>query len=398
MRHLKINPDESEQRYNRLLRYLTDYIYTVNVENNIAVSTHHGPGCFAVTGYTSEDHEKDTELWYRMVHDDDKEKVLEQANKSLYGIETEPLEHRIIHRDGFIRWVRNSIVLSKDENGRMLSYDGLINDITALKKEQHRSETKQRQLIHADKMVSLGTMVTGIAHEINNPTNFVLLNARFLQKVWDDVYPVMKEYVKDHEDFVIAGFPFGKSKEKILQSIEGIISGSLRIQKITKSLTNFARGDAGDMDHPININNVVSNAILLTHNLVKESTKNFNAVYDKPMPVIKGNPQQLEQVVINLINNACQALTDTNQKISVEAGMIEEANCVYIRIVDEGAGIEQENLKHIFDPFFTTKRDNGGTGLGLYVSYNIIKTHGGELIIHSEKNKGTFCEIILPIN
>jgi PAS domain S-box-containing protein len=398
MRHLKINLDESEQRYNRLLRYLTDYIYTVLIEDNKAVSTHHGPGCFTVTGYTSEDYASDPELWYRMVHDEDKEPVLEQANKALFGIEVEALEHRIIHRNGSVRWVRNTIVLSKDEKDRMLSYDGLINDITALKKEKERSETKQRQLIQADKMVSLGTMVTGIAHEINNPTNFVLLNARFLQKVWDDVYPIMKEYANDHEDFIIAGFPLSQSKEKVLQSIEGILNGAMRIQKITKSLTNFARGDAGEMDLPVNINSVISNAILLTNNIVKQSTKNFIAINDKPLPIIKGNPQQLEQVVINLINNACQALTDSKQKILVEAGMIANANWVYIKIEDEGAGIEKENLKHVFDPFFTTKRDSGGTGLGLYVSYNIIRTHGGELIIHSEKGKGTYCEIILPIN
>jgi PAS domain S-box-containing protein len=398
MRHLKINLDEGEQRYNRLLRYLTDYIYTVQIVDNKAVSTHHGPGCFTVTGYTSEDYASDQELWYRMVHEEDKEAVLELANKALFGIEVEPLEHRIIHRNGSIRWVRNTIVLSKDDRGRILSYDGLINDITALKKEKERSETKQRQLIQADKMVSLGTMVTGIAHEINNPTNFVLLNARFLQKVWDDIYPVMKEYAKDHEDFVVAGFPMNKSKEKVLQSIEGILNGAMRIQKITKSLTNFARGDAGELDLPVNINNVIANAILLTNNVVKQSTKHFTAVYDKPLPIIKGNPQQLEQVIINLINNACQAVTDTEQKISVEAGMIEDANFIFVRIEDEGAGIDRENLKHIFDPFFTTKRDSGGTGLGLYISYNIIRSHGGELLVHSEKGKGTFCEIILPIN
>lgn len=398
MENQKITLYESEQRYNRLLRYLTDYIYTVTIENDKAVGTYHGPGCFTVTGYKSEDYEADPELWYRMVHEDDKEAVLEQAQKALAGVDAQPLEHRIIHFDGTIRWVRNSIVLSKDENGKVLYYDGLINDITERKKVEHLAATKQQQLIQADKMVALGTMVTGIAHEINNPNNFILLNARFLQKVWDDLLPVLREYFLQHEDFVIAGFPVSKSKEKTIQSLDGIINGALRIQKITKSLTNFARNDSGELDHQVDVNNVVENAILLTGNVIKNSTDNFSIHYNKELPKIKGNPQRLEQVIINLINNSCQSLENKNQKISVELIRRDDGKSISVIIQDEGAGIGKENLKYIFDPFFTTKRNTGGTGLGLYISYNIVKSHGGELNINSEKGKGTRCEIILPIN
>lgn len=390
--------DESEQRYNRLLRFLTDYIYTVKIENNKVVDTYHGPGCVTVTGYTSEDYLADPDLWYRMVHEEDKAAVLEQANKSLAGTETKPLEHRIIHRNGTLRYVRNSIVLSKDHKGKILYYDGLINDITERKKAEQLAAIKQMQLIQADKMVALGTMVTGIAHEINNPTNFILLNARFLQKVWDDLRPVLKEFIEQHEDFVIAGFPVGRTGEKIPQSLNGLVEGALRIQKITKSLTNFARSDAGEFDHAVNINNVLENAILLTGNVIKNSTDNFLIHYNNDLPQIKGNFQQLEQVIINLINNACQSLENKSQKISIDVGSHDDNNSIFVKVADEGSGIEKGNLKFIFDPFFTTKRNTGGTGLGLYVSYNIVKSHGGELIISSEKGKGTVCEMILPIS
>jgi len=165
--------DSEDQRYYRLLHYLTDYIYTVKIEKGKAIDTYHGPGCVAVTGYTSEDYVKNPELWYKMVHPDDRAAVLDQAVKSLTGKNVEPLEHRIIHRDGSVRWVKNSIVLSKDSNGNVLYYDGLINDITELKKAEFLAASKQNQLIQADKMVALGTMVSGIAHEINNPNNFI---------------------------------------------------------------------------------------------------------------------------------------------------------------------------------------------------------------------------------
>ena len=398
MANSKITLHESELRYNRLLQYLTDYIYTVKVEGGKAVETYHGPGCFTVTGYASEDYLADPDLWYRMVHEDDKAAVLDQANKALAGIEVKPMEHRIIHRDGSLRWVRNSIVLSKDSLGTLLSYDGLINDITELKEAEEETESKRRQLIQADKMVSLGTMVSGIAHEINNPTNFVLLNARFLQKVWDDILPVLREYSQQHDDFAVAGFQSSKAKGKVKQSLDGIVQGALRIQKITKSLTNFARIDAGELDQLVDLKSVMSNAILLTENEVKRSTDNFWVYYNTELPAIKGNAQQLEQVLINLINNACQSLTNKNQRISIDLGVDATGNFICIEIKDEGAGIEKENLKNIFDPFFTTKRGTGGTGLGLYISYNIVKSHGGDLIIKSEKGKGTVCKIKLPIN
>lgn len=390
--------DESEQRYNRLLRFLTDYIYTVKIENNKVVDTYHGPGCVTVTGYTSEDYLADPDLWYRMVHEEDKAAVLEQANKSLAGTETKPLEHRIIHRNGTLRYVRNSIVLSKDQKGKILYYDGLISDITERKKAEQSAAIKQQQLIQADKMVALGTMVTGIAHEISNPNNFILLNARFLQKVWDDLHPVLKEFIEQNKDFVIAGFPVVKTEEKIPQSLNGLVEGALRIQKITKNLTNFARKDAGELDHTVDINSIVESAILLTGNIIKNSTNNFFVNYNKELPHVKGNPQQLEQVIINLINNACQSLENKNQKISVDLGLHDDGKSIFVRITDGGAGIERENLKYIFDPFYTTKRNTGGTGLGLYITYNIVKSHGGELMISSEKGHGTVCEIILPIN
>ncbi|MEW6195006.1 MAG: ATP-binding protein [Bacteroidota bacterium] len=390
--------DAGEERYERLIKFLTDYIYTVKVENGKAVETYHGPGCFAVTGYTSEDYEADTELWYRMVYEEDKPAVLEQARKALAGINVKPLEHRIIHRNGSIRWVKNSIVHSKDEKGNLLYYDGLISDITELKEAEEENTLKQKQLIQADKMVALGTMVSGIAHEINNPNNFILLNAQFLQQVSRDIQPILTEYFNTHGDFVVSGMPYSNARDKITQSLNSIVDGTLRIQKITRSLTNFARADSGEMNYDIKVKSVVENAVLIAGNIIKNSTNHFSFTYQKNIPTVKGNPQQLEQVLINLINNACQSLTDKDQKVCVNIDYRPETEKIIIEVKDGGSGINEENLKYIFDPFFTTKRNSGGTGLGLYISYNIIKSHGGDLMLKSEKGKGTLCTIILPAN
>ncbi len=390
--------DSDDQRYYRLLNYLTDYIYTVKVQNGKAVETYHGPGCVAVTGYTSEDYVKDPELWYRMVHKEDREAVLEQANKALAGENVQPLEHRIIHRDGTIRWVKNSVVLSKDEYGNLLYYDGLINDITDLKRAEKLAETKQMQLIQADKMVALGTMVSGIAHEVNNPNNFILLNAQFLRKVWEDIQPILKEYYESNGDFVTAGIPFSISKEKTEKALSSIIDGTMRIQKITRSLTDFARKDSGELDQDVDLNQVIENSTTIASNLIKKSTDNFVVNYDRSVPIIKGNTQQLEQVLINLISNACHSLTSKDRKITISLLYDAEENAAVIEVRDEGTGIKAEYIKHIFDPFFTTKRDSGGTGLGLYISYNIVRSHNGKLVLKSEEGTGTTFRVVLPIN
>jgi len=386
-----------EDRYAKLINYLTDYIYTVTVEDGKAVNTVHGPGCISVTGYSSEDYENDPELWYRMVHGRDREKVLQQAQQALAGNEVKPLEHRIIHRDGSVRWIRNSIVITKDENGRPIAYDGLINDITERKKAELAEAIRNEQLKQADKMASLGILVSGIAHEVNNPNNFILLNSQLFSKIWKDVTPILEEYYANNGDFSVAGMPYSTSKEKILQSLDGILRGSERIQTITKGLTDYARTDSGHLNETVDLNKVVEMAIVITSNLIHKSTTNFTVEYDPNIPRIRGNAQQLEQVVINLINNACQSLNDPSAGIKVTTSFNSTHQLVRIKVEDRGVGIARIDLKHIMDPFFTTKRNMGGTGLGLSVSYNIVKSHGGTLVLTSEPNKGTVARVTLPV-
>ena len=131
---------QSEQRYRRLLRSTTDYIFTVKVENGVATSTIHGQGCEAVTGYTPEDYAADPHLWYRMIHPSDRDAVVARAHQVLTGEQVPPLEHRLIHKDGSVRWVKHTAVGQKDALGRLLSYDGLVSDITERRQAEEERE------------------------------------------------------------------------------------------------------------------------------------------------------------------------------------------------------------------------------------------------------------------
>ncbi len=137
-------------RYENLINYLTDYTFTVILKDGAVVETIHGPGCIHVTGYNPEDYKNDPELWLRMVPEKDKPKVIEQAKLAQEGKEVEPIEHRIIHRNGQTRWVSSKIVVTKDSSGSPVAYDGLINDITRLKKAKAAATVRNKQLRQAD--------------------------------------------------------------------------------------------------------------------------------------------------------------------------------------------------------------------------------------------------------
>ncbi len=160
------------------------------------------------------------------------------------------------------------------------------------------------------------------------------------------------------------------------------------------SLKDYSRKDSGKLNQSVNLNEVAESAVTIVFNLVKKSTRHFSVHLQDGLPPVMGNFQQLEQVVINLITNSCQALSSPDEE--VELSTFYEEGRVKLRVWDQGSGITGESMKHIFDPFYTTKRETGGTGLGLSISYNILKNHGGELIFDSEPGRGTSATISLP--
>jgi len=387
---------ESDQRHKQLLHHLTDYIYTVHIEEGRPVDTFHGPGCLAVTGYSHDAFRKNPDLWIRMVCEEDREEVITQAENALKGISVSPLEHRIIHKNGELRWVRSTIALRCDDQGRLVSYDGLINDITDRKKAEGVASLQRRQLMQADKMATLGILVSGVAHEINNPNNFIRLNTQLMEKVWHDARAVFQHYWNDHGPFALAGIPYDQAYDRVSALIQGIQKGSHRIQRIVESLKNFARTDTGDLNESVHINQVIDAAIVIVHNLIKKHTDHFSIQYSDHLPVVRGNFQKLEQVIINLITNSCQALPEKTKSLTVSTLYDPETHRVLVTVRDEGVGIQEQDMKYIYDPFFTTKRENGGTGLGLSIAYNIIKDHSGDLHVSSSPGRGTIALITLP--
>lgn len=224
-----------------------------------------------------------------------------------------------------------------------------------------------------------------------------MLNTPLLSEAWKGAMPILDEYFERNGDFVIGGMKYTEMRDNIPILFSGISDGAKRIKQIVEDLKDFVRRDASDMTQSVDMNAVLRSAISLLSNTIMKSTNHFSVTYGNNLPVLKGNFQRFEQVMINLIQNACQALPDNQKAIFVSTSYDEKKPSIVVEVEDEGAGIPSEMLSHITDPFYTTKSDSGGLGLGLSISSRIVREYGGTLTFTSEPGKGTKAEIVLPV-
>ncbi len=271
-----------------------------------------------------------------------------------------------------------------------------IRDVTRRVLAEKESRLKEKQLVHADRMKSLGVLVSGMAHEINNPNNFIMLNASILLKSWDDMKPILEAHFNEKGEFTLAEIPYSEMRGHIPELLGGVHEGAHRIKKIVSSLKDYARGGTADLTEDVDFNKVIKEALLLMNTPLKKHTANLSVELDSALPPIKGSFHQAEQVMINLIQNACQSLTERRQRIRIKTFHDSAANKVLVEVGDGGVGIPKENLKKIMDPFFTTKTDAGGCGLGLSICAGIIREHRGEMRIQSEPGHGTLVTLEFP--
>jgi len=272
----------------------------------------------------------------------------------------------------------------------------VMRDITERKRSEEQEKQQQQQLMKMDKLTSLGILVASVAHQINNPNQTILLNSSFLVRASSEIPIILRKYKDENEDFLIAGLDYMEFQQRFSEITAGIELCSNRIDGIVKELKAFSRDEPGHHMTNLNINAVIESSIKLSEYYIKDSTQNFSGTQGEGIPEIKGNAQGLEQVIINLILNACQSLTNKVQAISVRSFYEKKKKVVCIVVHDEGMGISKSHIAKIKNLFYTTKRLHGGTGLGLYVADSIVKEHQGTLVIKSEKGKGTEVTVSLP--
>ncbi len=254
----------------------------------------------------------------------------------------------------------------------------------------------QDKLVQTDKMASLGILVAGVAHEINNPNGLILLNMPILREVYQDAEEVLEAHYQNKGDFTLGGLPYSRMRNEVPHLLEEMQDGANRIKRIVEELKDFARQDTSATVEAVDFNAVVQTAVRLVDSSIRASTSRFKAHYSPSLHPILGNAQRIEQVVVNLILNACQALPDMGCGISLTTFYDQKTGTDVLKLTDEGVGIAPEHLPHLTDPFFTTKRESGGTGLGLSVSATIVKEHNGSLKFDSTTGAGTIVTLTFP--
>jgi PAS domain S-box-containing protein len=304
-------------------------------------------------------------------------------------------EAELLAADGSAIPVEAGLAPLKDDEKTLRTFI-TARDVTEKKQAEKQAELHREQLFQADKMATLGTLVSGVAHEINNPVTFVMLNAPILQQAWSAVLPILDDHREAHGDFKVGRMDYSQLRARIPLLLANIVAGADRVKTIVGDLKDFARQGPSQMADTVDLNAVAAKAVALAGNLVQKSTQRFCAEYGRPMPTFTGNAQKIEQVIINLLVNACQSLPDSRRRVRLVTGSTKSPPCAFIVVDDEGCGMTEAVLQRIRDPFFTTKRESGGTGLGLAIADRIVKEHGGEMTFASAVDRGTTVRVVFP--
>ncbi len=272
----------------------------------------------------------------------------------------------------------------------------LTREIAERRNAEEELLLNQQQLVQADKMAALGILVSGVAHEINNPTGLILLEAPTLKRFFADAATILEQYYRNNGDFTCGGLPYSRMREEIPRSLDKLQEAGKRIKRIVDDLKDFARQGDIACSEIVDLNSVAQAAVRLVEPSIHKMTTRFSVSYGDHLPQFCGNAQRIEQVLVNLILNACQALSGTEGAIELATYCDPSRSTVTFWLRDEGSGIVPEHLARLTDPFFTTKRDSGGTGLGLSVSAGIVKEHGGVLSFESTPGSETVVTLTLP--
>ncbi|MFT3859486.1 MAG: ATP-binding protein [Aquabacterium sp.] len=270
-----------------------------------------------------------------------------------------------------------------------------------------RLSATQDKLVQSEKLASIGQLAAGVAHEINNPIGYIFSNFGTLERYLDDLFKMLSAY--EAAEARLMSTPDGQALRELRQQIEldylkqdipalmrESREGITRVRKIVSDLKDFSRVGASQEWVWANLQRGIDSTVTIVHNELKYKA---DLVLDYGgMPEVECLPSEINQVVLNLLVNAAQAITRERGTITVRTGHDAAADQVWIEVEDDGTGIPKENLSRIFDPFFTTKPVGKGTGLGLSLSYGIVQKHNGHIEVRSEPGHGTCFRVTLPVH
>ncbi|MEJ5358769.1 MAG: ATP-binding protein [Desulfobacterales bacterium] len=262
-------------------------------------------------------------------------------------------------------------------------------------REQQLSEL-ERQLEQAQKMETLGTLVAGVAHEINNPIGLILYNLPLLRKTWADLLPLLREESRRDAERRFGGLTAAFLEQRMPQLIADMELAAQRVVRIVGELKRFSRQSDPAEREPLDVNAAVNNALRLCQSTFSRAGVRLQLELASELPAIEANLQNLEQIVVNLLVNAVQAIDHDHGEVSVRTEFSLRDGCVQVSVADNGRGVAAEIAERIFLPFVTDKQAQGGTGLGLSVSERLARAHGGSIDFENRPGGGAVFRLKLP--
>ena len=330
-----------------------------------------------------------------LISGEDREKVRQRIAALTPDAPCSSDEHRVLRPDGSVSWTQWTDRGIFDGGGELVELQSVGRDVTDRKRAEEEAEQHRHDLTEAQKMIALGRLAAGDAHEIKKRNQFIRLSLRMLQDAWQSAQPILDEHHGEHPDLRIANLPYEDMRDEVPELIRELLKGGERIKRILSELRDYAREPRAETG-PVDLNAVVRSALTLLASPIRKATHKFTVDYAKPLPAVEGNLWRLEQVVITLVLNACRALPGPDKAVTIRTGHDKARGLVHVTVADEGCGIPAESMPRIRDPFYTTWRDQGGTGLGLAVASRIVSNHNGSLSFDSEVGAGTTVRVTIP--
>lgn len=368
---------ESEAKLRDLFQHSPDVIMTVDVQGKILLMNRSIPALPAerAVGHSSLAlMSRDFRKWFRKAL----KKVFQNDGTQQFQYSAE---------DGTY-WEGRIVPIFSDE--------GVVTAAMVIAGDVTEKRNLEAQALRNARLASIGVLAAGVAHEINNPNNAIQFNATLVSRAWHDSMPILHEYYEENGNFVLGGWSFSDACESFPRLMSEIVLNSDRIRRIVQNLKHMSRQDTGELMESVDIQQVLEATVMILHNQIQKYTDTCNLEVPDGLPPVRGNSQQLEQVFINILLNALQALPDRTRSVHIGAGHDVDDDMLWITFHDEGRGISERDLGQLMEPFFTTRTDAGGTGLGLSISRSIVDKHRGSMSFESTLGGGTTVTVKIP--
>ncbi len=274
--------------------------------------------------------------------------------------------------------------------------DKKISAVGGICRDLSEQKKIEKQLFQAQKMDALGTLVAGAAHEINNPINLMLFNLPLFEKMWQDLIPILDSISDRLQDKKIGGLTYSFINKNMMRLISDMEMAANRVARIVNGLKQFSRKSNPAEKFNVQVNTAVENAARLAASTLSKSKTELQLSLCPQLPFLNANLQNLEQIVLNLMINALQSIDHEKGKVSITTQWCTQEQAVTIEVADNGRGVNPAVAEKIFDPFVTDRQTEGGTGLGLSVTYNLVKAHNGEIFFTSKPGQGTTFTVVFP--